>query len=67
MAGAFEAASWGDAGFSALIFSMCIVSFCGLLLAAIWLIVLVPLVRLLGDLSMLVPEIERLTTGGMWS
>jgi hypothetical protein len=67
MAGAFEAASRGDAGFSALVFSMCIVSFCGLLLAAVWLIVLVPLVRLLDDLSMLVPEIERLTAGGLWS
>jgi len=67
MAGAFEAASRGDAGFSALVFSICIVMFSGLLLAAIWLIVLVPLVRLLGALSLLVPEIEQLTTGGLWS
>lgn len=67
MAGAFEAASRGDAGFSALIFSMCIVSFSGLLLAAVWLMVLVPLMRLLGALSRFVPEIELLTTGGLWS
>ncbi|MFM7057013.1 MAG: hypothetical protein ACKO2P_08850 [Planctomycetota bacterium] len=67
MAGAFEAAARGDAGFAGLIFSMVIVVFSGLLLAATWLIVLMPLVRMLGDLSWIAPRLECWTAGGLWS
>lgn len=67
MAGAFEAASRGDAGFSALVFNIVIVSFCGLLLAAIWLLLLVPLLRLLRDLTGLSISSEWMAAGGLWS
>ncbi len=67
MAGAFEAAARGDAGFAAVIFSLAIVIFSGLLLTATWLIVLVPLVRLLNCLSWWAPEVARVTAGGLWS
>ena len=67
LAGAFEAASRGDAGFAALVFNIVIVSFCGLLLAAIWLMLLVPLFDLLRDLTGISNPSEWMAAGGLWS
>ncbi|MFM7040213.1 MAG: hypothetical protein ACKO2L_21105 [Planctomycetaceae bacterium] len=67
LAGAFEAASRGDAGFAALVFNIVIMTFCGLLLAAIWLLLLVPLLRMLKNMTGLSISSEWLTAGGLWS
>lgn len=67
LAGAFEAASRGDAGFAALVFNIVIVTFCGLLLAAIWLMLLVPLFYLLRDLTGISIPSEWMAAGGLWS
>jgi hypothetical protein len=67
LAGAFEAASRGDAGFAALVFNVVIVTLCGLLLAAIWLMLLVPLFYLLRDLTGISIPSEWMAAGGLWS
>ena len=67
MASALESASRGDAGFVALIISLALVIFGGLLLAAAWAVVLLPLIQMLDSLAVLLPPALPFNTGGLWA